>query len=552
MSRAQPPPPTTGVARCAPPTDRAGASATPAGRTASRRRHRRPAADRRARRAPQRPPQRAARARRAGRAARRPPRRHVAARRDPSPTRGTRTIRRPHGRLADRFGAGQPRQRLIVLARRDAARARRRCCSRSGSCRRSRATRCAARRRSSGPATATLPAAARHDLRPQRRRAGAVGAGEHRQRQPEAGRRPRGHGADRSPTCSASTTTGATSWPRRWSPGRPRFIYVARQVDDDVGRADRARSSSPGVNVVPRGPPDPARRRHRPQRDRPDRHRRRRHRRPRAAVRRPARRAPPGELDAARSRPAAARSPAASSVVPAGPRRRPRPDARPLGPVRRRAGAARPGRRARRRAAAPAIVMDTDTGEIFAMASVRINDDRASYEITSGNSRAVDAYEPGSVGKVITSPPASTRARSRRHDVRRAVAQAVHERDDLLHDSHEPRADEVMTVEQILVESSNIGTITVSETMRASPEAVTSTCGRSGSASRRRSTSRASRRASSSTGRSGRAPRSHGRLRPGRGEHADPARRGGQRDRQRRHLRRAEARPGDGRRRRRR
>ena len=51
---------------------------------------------------------------------------------------------------------------------------------------------------------------------------------------------------------------------------------------------------------------------------------------------------------------------------------------------------------------ATAIVMDPDTGEIYAMASVRFNDESGAYEVTSGIFAAVDAYEPGSVAKVIT------------------------------------------------------------------------------------------------------------------------------------------------------
>ena len=46
--------------------------------------------------------------------------------------------------------------------------------------------------------------------------------------------------------------------------------------------------------------------------------------------------------------------------------------------------------------------MDTDTGEI-AGHGVGADQRRSGvYEITSGNYSAVDAYEPGSVGKVIT------------------------------------------------------------------------------------------------------------------------------------------------------
>ena len=75
-----------------------------------------------------------------------------------------------------------------------------------------------------------------------------------------------------------------------------------------------------------------------------------------------------------------------------------------------------------------AIVMDTKTGEVLAMASVRINGDTGVYEITSGNYSAVDAYEPGSVGKVITISAAlndgTVTPETRLH---RAVAEGVHE-----------------------------------------------------------------------------------------------------------------------------
>ncbi len=57
--------------------------------------------------------------------------------------------------------------------------------------------------------------------------------------------------------------------------------------------------------------------------------------------------------------------------------------------------------------------MDTDTGDIFGMASVQRNDDNV-VEITSGNYAAVAAYEPGSVAKVVTDRGrVSTRVSSR-------------------------------------------------------------------------------------------------------------------------------------------
>jgi cell division protein FtsI (penicillin-binding protein 3) len=113
---------------------------------------------------------------------------------------------------------------------------------------------------------------------------------------------------------------------------------------------------------------------------------------------------------------------------------------------------------------AQAIVMDTDTGEVIAMASVRINDDGV-YDITSGNYSAVDAYEPGSVGKVITVAGAlNERTVTPRSEFLVPWEKQYTLRGDLLHDSHQ-HPDETMDVEQILVESSNIGTISISETM---------------------------------------------------------------------------------------
>ncbi len=75
---------------------------------------------------------------------------------------------------------------------------------------------------------------------------------------------------------------------------------------------------------------------------------------------------------------------------------------------------------------ATAIVMSPHTGDILAMASVRRNDETGQYEVTSGNYAAVDAYEPGSVAKVITDLQcAQRRSRHARHLLRGAMAQAV-------------------------------------------------------------------------------------------------------------------------------
>lgn len=112
---------------------------------------------------------------------------------------------------------------------------------------------------------------------------------------------------------------------------------------------------------------------------------------------------------------------------------------------------------------ATAIVMQPGTGEVYAMASVRRNDETGDYEVTSGNYAAVDAYEPGSVAKVITISSALSDGLVT-PDTTFVVPWRKQYYDDLLKDSHE-HPDEPMTVRQILTESSNIGTILIQQTM---------------------------------------------------------------------------------------
>ncbi len=108
------------------------------------------------------------------------------------------------------------------------------------------------------------------------------------------------------------------------------------------------------------------------------------------------------------------------------------------------------------------IVMDTPTGDVLAMSSVQ-RDDEGVVEVTSGNYAATNAYEPGSVAKVVTiaaglNEGAVTPESTFVVPWRRQYA------DDLLTDSHQ-HPDELLTVEQILVESSNIGTIDVQNSL---------------------------------------------------------------------------------------
>jgi cell division protein FtsI (penicillin-binding protein 3) len=115
---------------------------------------------------------------------------------------------------------------------------------------------------------------------------------------------------------------------------------------------------------------------------------------------------------------------------------------------------------------AQAIVMDTKTGEVIAMASVAIDADTGAYEVTSGNYSAVSAYEPGSVGKVITIAGALNDGVVTPDTVFTVPWRDVFTRNgDWLHDSH-MHATENMTVSDIITESSNIGTIYISQQMR--------------------------------------------------------------------------------------
>ena len=107
------------------------------------------------------------------------------------------------------------------------------------------------------------------------------------------------------------------------------------------------------------------------------------------------------------------------------------------------------------------IVMDAESGELYAMASVKRDVDTDEVLVTSGNHAAVDVYEPGSVAKVITIAAGLETGVVGPNTVFNVPWRAQYG-DDLLRDSHE-HPDEDMTVRQILVESSNIGTIKVQE-----------------------------------------------------------------------------------------
>jgi len=117
---------------------------------------------------------------------------------------------------------------------------------------------------------------------------------------------------------------------------------------------------------------------------------------------------------------------------------------------------------------AAAIVMDPRTGAILAMANYPTFDANK-FSLASPDARrnraVTDAYEPGSTFKIVTiagalednvvSPTSSF-----------TLAPTIQVADRVIHEAH-LRGTEVMTVKDILAQSSNVGTITIAEKLGA-------------------------------------------------------------------------------------
>jgi cell division protein FtsI (penicillin-binding protein 3) len=112
-----------------------------------------------------------------------------------------------------------------------------------------------------------------------------------------------------------------------------------------------------------------------------------------------------------------------------------------------------------------AIVMDSATGEIYAMSNIRRNDEGAAV-IASGNFAAVEAYEPGSVAKVFSVSAAMNEGTVTADTIFNVPGIRVIDKFPI-RDAW-PHGPIDMTVRTILSESSNIGTMMTAETI--SPE----------------------------------------------------------------------------------
>ncbi len=114
-----------------------------------------------------------------------------------------------------------------------------------------------------------------------------------------------------------------------------------------------------------------------------------------------------------------------------------------------------------------AIVMDSITGEIYAMTSIRRNAD-GTYSSDSGNFAAVDAYEPGSVAKVFSISTALNEQTITSASTFKVPGIQVFDKDTeweyTIRDAY-PHALEDMTVRKIIVDSSNLGAALISQTV---------------------------------------------------------------------------------------
>ncbi|MES4793334.1 MAG: hypothetical protein C4321_10485, partial [Chloroflexota bacterium] len=108
-----------------------------------------------------------------------------------------------------------------------------------------------------------------------------------------------------------------------------------------------------------------------------------------------------------------------------------------------------------------AIVSDPRTGDIFAMASLRVDPATGAVGPSQNNEAVTRVYEPGSVNKVVTIAGALEEGLVRPATVLQ-VPWSLPVADHVFHD-HDPHPTERWTVTDIVANSSNIGTIMIGQ-----------------------------------------------------------------------------------------
>jgi cell division protein FtsI (penicillin-binding protein 3) len=110
-----------------------------------------------------------------------------------------------------------------------------------------------------------------------------------------------------------------------------------------------------------------------------------------------------------------------------------------------------------------AIISDPETGKILALVNVTVNPDTGEPEITANNTAVTANYEPGSVNKVVTMAAAIEEGLVV-PETELEVPDQMQVADHTFTDSHE-HPTEMMSVTDILAESSNIGTIKIAQAL---------------------------------------------------------------------------------------
>lgn len=114
-----------------------------------------------------------------------------------------------------------------------------------------------------------------------------------------------------------------------------------------------------------------------------------------------------------------------------------------------------------------AVVLDTESGEVLAIASVGRNGEGVA-EVTSGNMAAVEAHEPGSVAKIFSVASAIDQGAVNPSSMFLVPGVYVFDEgtefEQTIKDAY-PHDTEPMSLRQILVKSSNIGTMMAAETI---------------------------------------------------------------------------------------
>ena len=109
------------------------------------------------------------------------------------------------------------------------------------------------------------------------------------------------------------------------------------------------------------------------------------------------------------------------------------------------------------------ILMDSKTGEIYAMSNVRRSDDGA-VRLASGNFAAVEAYEPGSVAKIFSVSAALNEGNVTPETTFKVPG--ILKVDDFVIRDAWPHGPLKMSVKEIMTQSSNLGTAMIADTMK--------------------------------------------------------------------------------------